>query len=168
VQDDSLVLGKTTRSDIIARLGPPYRESAVIKNEKQIKTASYTRTGEAGDDGIIPSRSEGFYFYDDKLVGYEYTSSWKGDSTDFDKSKVSQIKRGVSTRADVVQLLGPPGGRHIYPLVAKPDEDGVSYLYGQTRNSLFAPITFYQKQLLITFNKQGIVIDMQYAERGQR
>jgi hypothetical protein len=44
----------------------------------------------------------------------------------------------------------------------------VSYLYGQTRSSLFAPITFYQKQLLITFNKQGIVIDMQYAERGQR
>src|SRR5215510_802386 len=37
---ESLVLGKTTYAEINGRLGSPYREATVIKNEKTLRVAS--------------------------------------------------------------------------------------------------------------------------------
>src|SRR5439155_515129 len=75
--DDALVLGQTTRQEILQRLGTPYREGTATKNGKQLKTLSYafaTASGAAVRDGVVPTRGQGFYFLDDKLAGYDFAS----------------------------------------------------------------------------------------------
>jgi len=168
--DDAMILGQTTSDQIAARLGAPYREGVVTKNNQQIKTSSYAYAstgGEAAAAGVTAARSQGFYFFSNKLVGYEFTSSWKEDSTNFDGGKVPQIKKGESTRSDVVRLLGNPGGRYIYPVIPNNDEEAMNYMYNQTSGSAFN-LKFYQKQLVVTFNRQGIVTNVEFAESGQK
>lgn len=170
VPDDAMILGQTSSEQVTARLGAPYQEGVVTKNNQQVKTASYayaSASGEAAAEGVTPARSQGFYFFENKLVGYEFTSSWKEDSTNFDSKKVSQIKKGQSTRSDVVRLLGNPGGRYIYPVIPSNNEEAVSYLYSQTKGSAFN-LKFYQKLLVVTFNKQGVVTNVELTESGQR
>lgn len=170
VTDDTLVLGKTTSEQVIARLGSPYREGVVTKNDQQIKTASYAYAstgGEAVAADITPARSQGFYYFDNRLVGYEFSSSWKSDSTNFDGGKVTQIKKGESTRSDVVRLLGNPGGKYIYPLIPGKDEEAVNYVYNHVTGGAFN-LKFYQKQLVVTFNKQGTVANVEFTESGQK
>ena len=170
VTDDTLVLGQTTYEEVRARLGVPYQEGVIIKNNQQIKVISYAyaSTGGEGDaEGVIAARSQGFCFFNNELVGYEFVSSWKADSTKFESDKVSQIKKGESTRSDVVGLLGNPGGKYIYPMIPSDDEDAVNYFYSQTKGSAFN-LKFYQKQLVVTFNKEGIVTNIEYSESGQK
>ncbi len=169
VADDAVVLGQTTSEQITARLGSPYREGTVTKNDQQIKTSSYAYAsvgGEAAAEGVTAARSQGFYFFNNKVVGYEFTSSWKEDSTNFDSAKVSQINKGESTRSDIVRLFGNPGGKYIYPVIPNSGEDAVNYLYSQTKGSAFN-LKLYQKLLVVTFNKQGIVTNVEFTESGQ-
>jgi len=140
--DDSLVLGQTTQEQIKARLGSPFQEGVVTKNEQQLKTSNYAYAnagGGADADGVIPARSQGFYFFNDKLVGYEFTSSYKED----------------------------PGGKYIYPVIDNNNEQGVNYMYTQTRGSAFS-LKFYQKILVITFDKDDVVTKVDYTESGQK
>jgi outer membrane protein assembly factor BamE (lipoprotein component of BamABCDE complex) len=168
INDDALILGQTTPEQISARLGKPYQEGTAIKHEQQIKSAAYAYAstgGEGAAEGVVAARSQGFYFFNDKLVGYEFISSWKEDSTNFDNSKISQIKKGESTRSDVVRLLGNPGGRAIYPIIPNSNEEAINYVYSQTKGSAFN-LKFYQKQLVVTFNKNGVVTDVEFTESG--
>ncbi len=168
--DDGLVLGQTTRQDILQRLGTPYREGTATKNGKQLKTLSYafgTAAGKPVRDGVIPTRGQGFYFLDDKLAGYDFNSSWKEDQTDFNGAKVSEIKKGVSTRDDVVRMIGRPRGRYGYPLIADQNRQADVYLYAESRGG---PITvkFYQKHLIVTYDERGVVSNVDYQELGQK
>lgn len=170
IADDALVLGQTTEAQVRARLGEPYREGAVTKNNRQMKSLSYAyaNTGaEGAADGVVAARSQGFYFHDGRLVGHEFISSWKEDSTDFDGAKVAQVRKGQSTLQDVQRLFGPPVGRYIHPMVAGADEQAVSYLYSQTTGSAFN-LKFFQKRLLVTANRQGVVTDVEFTESGNR
>lgn len=170
VTDDALVMGQTTYEQVSAKLGQPYQEGTVTKNEHQLKTASYAYAntgGEPDDVDVVPARSQGFYFMNNKLVGYEFTSSWKVDSTNFDTTKIAQIKRGETSRDEVIRLLGKPGGKYVYPVITNRDEDAFNYLHNQTRGSAFN-LKFYQKQLVITFNKQGIVTNVDFTESGTK
>jgi hypothetical protein len=168
--DESLVLGKTTQGQIKAALGKPYRTGVVTKNEKQLTTATYAYAasgGKAAAKGVTPARSQGFYFLDSILVGHEFTSSWQEDSTDFDSAKVAEIKKGKTTRAEVVKLLGNPGGMYIYPLIPNKNEEASTYLYGQTSGTAFN-LKFYQKLLVVSFDPKGIVSNVDYTEAGQK
>ena len=168
--DDGFVLGLTTRQDILQRLGTPYREGTATKNGKQLKTLSYafgTTTGKPARDGVIPTRGQGFYFLDDKLAGYDFNSSWKEDQTDFNGAKVSEIKKGVSTRDDVVRMIGRPGGRYAYPLIADQSRQADVYLYAESRGGPFN-VKFYQKHLVVTYDERGVVTNVDYQELGQK
>ena len=170
VADEDLVLGQTTEAQVRARLGEPYREGAVAKNSQQMKSLSYAyaSTGaEGAADGVVAARSQGFYFHNDRLVGYEFISSWKEDSTDFDGAKVAQIRKGQSTLGDVARLFGRPVGRYVHPMVAGTSEQAVSYLYSQTTGGAFN-LKFFQKRLVVTANRQGVVTEVDYTESGTR
>lgn len=170
VAEDALVLGQTTEAQVRARLGEPYREGVVTKNDRQTKSLSYAyaNTGaEGAGDGVIAARSQGFYFHDGRLVGHEFISSWKEDSTDFDGARAAQVRKGQSTLADVERLFGRPVGRYIHPMVAGADEQAVSYLYSQTTGGAFN-LKFFQKRLLVTANRQGVVTGVEYVESGTR
>lgn len=166
VGDDALILGQTTDQEILGQLGPPYRQGAINKNGRQLKTVTYSYSSAAGKPaaaGVVPARSQGFYFFNSKLVGYEFTSSWEEDSTNFNSGKISQIKRGKSTRDDVVRLLGNPGGKYIYPIVSNSDQEAVNYLYNQVTGNAFN-MKIYNKLLVVTFDKQKVVVDIDYSE----
>lgn len=169
VADDALVLGRTTEAEIKARLGAPYREGTLTKNERQIRTAAYAyaSTGaEGAADGVIAARSQVFFFFNDRLVGHEFTSSWKVDSTNFDGAKAAQIQKGRSTLADVTRLFGQPGGRYVFPMVPGESENAVNYVYSQTTGNAFT-LRFAQKHLVVTFDRQGVVTNVEFTESGQ-
>jgi outer membrane protein assembly factor BamE (lipoprotein component of BamABCDE complex) len=172
MSENALVLGQTSSDQIKASLGSPAQQGVLTKNGQQITTFSYVYAqsigGDAAADDVIPVRNQTFFFFNDKLVGYNFTSSWKNDCTDFDSTRVSAIKKGVSTRSDVVSLFGAPGGKSIYPLVANKGDEGMTYLYFQTTKRKVFIINSYLKTLIVTFDKQGIVTDVSYSESGQK
>jgi hypothetical protein len=147
------------------------REGTITKNSQIIKTSNYAYAnthGEAVAEGVIPTRSQAFYFANNKLVGYDYTSSWKSDSTNFNTTNVVQIKKGSSTHNDVVQLLGKPPGRYMPPMIAGNDgEEAMVYAYTQTSGSI-GSLKTYMKKLVVTLNKQGVVTDVDLVESGQQ
>lgn len=167
---DDLVLGRTSRQEILQRLGSPYREGTLAKNGKQLKTMTYafaTTGGTPVREGVTPARGQGFYFLDDKLAGYDFTSSWKEDQTDFDARKVAEIKKGVSTRADVLRLIGRPGGKYGYPLIASQNGQADVYLYAESKGGP-VNVKFYQKHLVVTYDERGVVSNVEYQELGQK
>ncbi|MBS1155129.1 MAG: hypothetical protein H6R07_1053 [Proteobacteria bacterium] len=168
--DDQLIIGKTTEAELKAKLGAPYREGTVTKNDQQIKTMSYayaSTSGEAAAPGVTAARSQGYYIFKDVLAGHEFTSSWKQDSTDFDESKISQIVKGKSTRKDVTALYGLPNGKYAYPVIPAQGDEAYVYLYSQTSGSAFS-LKFFNKLLVITFGADGIAKNVEFSSSGQK
>ena len=167
--DEGVVIGQTTYSEIVARLGKPYQNGILTKNTRQMKTMSYAFASALGDgdqEYVVPANSQVFYFYEDKLVGYEYASSWKADSTNFESDRISQIRINESTIEDIVSLFGEPRGKYSYPMIASEDGKAVNYFYTQV-TSKFLSIKMLVKKLNITFDKNGKVIDYEFSESRQ-
>jgi len=168
LNQDQFVYGQDSIQTIRSKLGKPYQEGMITKNDKQFKTMSYAYAstgGEAAYKGVVAARSQGFYFYDNKLVGHEFTSSWAVDSTDFDSSKLSEIKKGETTINEAIELLGKPGGEYIFPLTPNESEKAKVYLYNQTKGSAFN-LKFFQKLLVLTYGNSGVVTNVEYTESG--
>ncbi|SRR5713101_1664701 len=129
---ESLELGKTTHETIQNRLGKPYRESTVLKNGERITALTYSYATATPYVEKVPARAMAFYFHKAVLVGYEYTSSFDEDKTDFDDTKVSGVKKGETTQEQIIELFGQPGGRYIFPMIKERDGTGFVYLYTRT------------------------------------
>lgn len=111
---DSLQLGKTTYAEVVGRLGTPYREGTLLKNSQTVKHISYAYSVAGGtplNSGVTPARSQAFYFADLVLVGHEFSSSFREDHTEFAEASVTEIKKGETNEATVIDRLGPPTGR---------------------------------------------------------
>jgi len=168
--DDDFAFGRTSRQEILQRLGTPYREGSLTRNGKQLKTMTYafgTAGGAPAREGVSPERGQGFYFFNDKLAGYDFQSSWKEDQTDFDATRLPAIKKGVSTRDDVVRLIGRARGRYGYPMIPNQNEQADVYLYAETKGGPFN-VKFYQKHLVVTYDERGVVSNVDYQEIGQK
>jgi hypothetical protein len=168
-QPESLALGKTTEAEVRQRFGDPYREGTVIKNGETMKTLSYAYATGASSlaGGVTPSRGQGFYFWNAVLVGHDFTSSFDPDRTDFDATKVQQIKKGETTEAGVVGLLGRPQGVYTYPLIPDKRDRAIVYLYSQTKGSAFN-LKFYRQLLIVTLDGNGLVKDSEFTSSGHR
>lgn len=167
---ETLVLGTTTYAEINTRFGSPYREGSLMKNEKNVRQASYAYATTGGDplvSGVTPARAVAFSFLDQVLVGHEFTSSFRSDHTDFDASRVPQIKKGETTRAQAIALMGPPTGLWIYPMVKGKDDQGLVWIYSQTRASPFS-VSVHQKVLVVTVSAAGVVTEVEFTASGER
>lgn len=170
VPDSALVLGQTNEAEIDARLGKPFQQGSVVKNGKDVTSKSFSYAEAYGNSvkkDIVASRSQTFYFHDRKLVGYSFASTWRADSSDFDETRVSQIEKGKSTYADVVRLLGQPGGRLAYPMTDSPDEHAVTYRFSQV-NGREQKMKVFVKQLVVTLDDKKLVTGVTYSEEGQK
>lgn len=168
VRPDSETLknGQTTYAQVIAKFGEPRQEGSVIKNDKTVKTASYAYASMGGtplNQGVTAARAVGFYFHNDVLVGYEFVSSWAEDHTNFDESRIKDIVKGKTTRAEVIQVMGKPGGYHTFPLIKAPTGEAAVYLYMEVKG--FTP---YRKELRVTFDDAGVVSDVEFASAGRK
>lgn len=169
VDSSALVLGETNYQEVRKSMGKPYQEGNTLSNEKQVKTSTYAYAstgGKSSSKGVTAARSQAFYFYNNLLVGHEYTSSWAVDKTDFDQSKIELIKKGETTIAEVETLLGLPTSEYIYPVIASKEDKAIGYLYSHTKGSAFN-LSFYQENLVITYNKDLIVTDVTFTSSGE-
>lgn len=152
---ESLELGKTTSEAIRGRLGNPFRESTVIKNGENITALVYSYATAEPYVEKIPARAMAFYFSKGVLVGYEYTSSFDEDKTDFDDTKVSEIKKGETTAERIIELFGQAGGRYIFPMIAERDGTGLVYLYTRTDKNPMGGLKGTRTKLLIVVLDPG-------------
>ena len=151
--------GETTYTQAAQKLGKPFREGTMQKNDQLIKTLSYAYASAGGKplhDGAIAARALGLYFYNDVLVGHEFVSSWAEDNTDFDESKVDKIVKGKTTQAELQQVLGKPSGYYIYPMIKSKEGDAAVYVYSDVQGSMFNRKVF-RKTLAVTFDNKGVV-----------
>jgi hypothetical protein len=161
-----VALGKTTAADIVARFGAPQQRGRAVKDGVEVISLSYSHAdpgAQSAAPGVPAAKTMAFYFAGDRLVGYEALSTFKADSSDFDDTRVSDIRRGLTTEAQVRDLVGRPSGMYIYPLTRAPDERDIVYVYGQKKG----PAPLARKQLLVTVDARGIVRDVQYEKTGE-
>lgn len=164
IPDDSMVLGTTTIEDIVSRYGTMELKD-VQKDNMTLKHGSYSLTKASAGAELIPQKRQTFWFYEGRLVGYSYSNSFPGDSTDFDAELRFQIKEKESTIGDVVRVFGPPHGKSIYPVAGDVDSTVMEYRYFQAKQN---PTRFHTKTLQFTTNDQGIVIKTSYTETGDK
>lgn len=166
----ALEVGKSTSSDVTRIMGAPLQTGELLKNNEKIRTVRYAYAEGAGTGrypGVVPARALVFSTFSDLLVGQEFVSSFPEDATEFDETKVSAIVKGKSTRAEVLALLGRPNGEAIYPLIKSKAETGVVYSYSHAKGSVFN-MKFYSKALIISFDANGVVTDLDYASSGEK
>ena len=164
-QPESLSLKRTTYQEIIDQFGKPYREGTKLTNESMIKTITYAYSSVGGTalyKGVTPARAIAFHFLDDLLVGYEFTSSFKKDNSDFDDSKIALIKKGKTTHDQVVSLLGEPEGIYVYPLIEDRENKAMVYMYNH-----FKRYNVYQKVLIVSM-KADTVADVDFTTSGNK
>jgi len=133
--EDKLVMGKSDKKQIITMMGEPTGRGEKVMNGATIDIINYAYASvgaEAVYDGVTAARSMGFMFYKDKLVGKEFTSSFKTDNTAFDIGKAKSVKKGMK-ESEVITLLGKPGGEYRYPVMEDKNGRSMVYLFTQTK-----------------------------------
>ena len=157
----TLQLGKTTEREIRERFGEPRREGSLIRNEKRVKTLSYSYAEAAPYVEKVSARAATFSLYEGTLVGHDYSSSFSDDKTNFEDSSVDRIKNGKTTSAQVIDLLGTPTGEFIYPLAKLQDGRAYVYSYSRTDKGPFgSSLRIQQKTLVVNIDASGLVVDV--------
>jgi hypothetical protein len=168
---ETVKLGQTTYAQVIQQMGEPRKTGEVLKNEKNVKSATYVYAstgGEPLEEGVIPARALAYYFHNDILVGQEFLSSFKSDNSNFDESKLPELSKGKTTRAEVVQLLGRPTATFIYPMVKQTSGEAFGYTYNTTRGGPFSGFKIFTKVLRISFDEKGTISDVDYTASGNK
>lgn len=163
---DTFQLGRTTYAQVLERYGDPYRTGTALRNGETVKTVMYSYATATPYVDDVPVRTARFYFLQDTLAGYDFTSSFREDKTAFDSAKVQQIRRGETTRQQVVDLLGQPGGLYNYPVIKGKDDTALVYHFVDTNRTPFVPgsLRVKSKMLVISVDSRGVVTDVDYAE----
>lgn len=165
----SFQLGQTSEKEVRARYGNPRGETTLVKNDKTIKVLSYAHPEAAPYVEKIPVRAMTYSFHEGKLVGFDYSSSFSSDKTDFDEALVSQIVQGKTMQDPVMALLGKPTGMFIQPLVKDPGRHAYVYSYSRTDEDPFA--THFRrrtKTLVVTFDDKGAVVEKSLSTGGTK
>ncbi len=163
---EAFKLGKTTYSQVVQQLGGAGKEDTLLKNDKNIKRIGYvyaSATGEPLEEGVTPVRINSFYFLNDTLVGQTFTSSFKSDNSNFDDTRIAAIVKGKTKRSELIQLIGRPSGLYIPPMVKATTGEAVGYLYTTTRKGAFSGFKHFTKSLLISFNENDEVSNIEFS-----
>ena len=175
----TIELGKATPADIRARHGEPRSERSWARGDldlsKEIGTPFgaprvpgamtelqyyYENRGDTGvTPGVEPSRSVRYWFWNERLVGYQSTSSFKADSTVFDDRKVASIRPWQSLRGDVIAALGEPSGQRVFPLA--PGEDMQVLTWFAFEYDTGARLSRV-RTLHVLVNALGVVVDLRF------
>lgn len=164
-------LGKTSYAQVVQQLGEPSKVGEVLRNERQVKSISYSYAstgGEPLEGGVIPARALAYFFYNDTLVGQEFISSFKSDNSNFDETKIAAVRKGQTTRAETIQLMGKPSAAYVPPMVKETAGEAIGYAYVATRGGVFSGFRIFAKVLKISFDDRDLVSDVEYASSGNK
>jgi hypothetical protein len=168
---DSFVLGQTTYAQVVQRMGEPRSSADSLHNGKNVRSIGYVyanRSGEPLEEGVNSARGMTYFFYDDVLVGQQFISSFKSDNSNFDETQVERIKKGLTSRAEVIQLLGPPTASFIPPMVKETSGEAIGYTYQAIRGGLFSGFKIDAKVLRISFDDKGMASEIDFTSRGSK
>ncbi len=160
---EKLTLGKSTSADITGLVGSPTAQDAnVVMNGEKAKVLTYYYNDGAKFWGlIIPQRTLTYTIYNDTMVGEVFNSTMEGESTEFEGKKASSIQKGISTKSDVIALLGKPSGEVLYPVIKDKNGRGMVYAYSYARFA--GMLTSYNNYLLVvSIDDKNIVTDVSY------
>lgn len=166
-EPNAITLGKSTPDQVIkATKGNPIHQNNVSINNEKINLVTYQFMEGAKFYGMVmPRRSLTFSFFNDVLIGEELNSTYDGEKTEFDTTKVAQIQKG-QTQDQVIGILGKPSGKVLYPIVTDKSGYGLVYAYAYAR---FAP--FYSPSfsylLVVSFDSNNVVTAISYKENGK-
>lgn len=166
----ALTLGQSTLAQVTQVMGTPTQTGETARNGTKFKISRYAYAEGAGTGkypGVVPARAMSFMTHDDVLVADEFVSSFPEDATDFDDTKVTAIVKGKTTRQEVQALLGAPNGRAIHPYVKNPGEVASVYSYSQAKGNVFN-MKFYAKSLIVSYDANGVVTDVEYTSSGEK
>jgi hypothetical protein len=153
-------LGKTTEQEIRQRFGQPDGQATGQVGDQTVLVLQYTHVETVGDQ--VAARAMVYTFNGGRLVGFDYSSSFAADRTTFDEAAAKQIKRGQTTRAETLRLLGAPTGQFIYPsaYVPVPGRRADVYSYTRTeRTSAGATLDQVSRVLALVFDERGVVVE---------
>jgi outer membrane protein assembly factor BamE (lipoprotein component of BamABCDE complex) len=157
---DTLTLGKTTRQEIVTRMGSPVEQGTVSRTGVVLQSIQYHQWSSTGYE-----RGQMFFLRDDILVGHSYSSTETNDSTNFDATRVNLIRKGETTEREVITLLGPPSGAFIYPFIKGRDDHALGWYYAPPyRRS--DPGARVLKIVIISFDPNGAVTDLDVRVQG--
>lgn len=112
--------------------------------------------------------SNALLFLDDILVGYHYASTRSVDKTDFDDAKAYQLKKGQTTRSQVIELLGKPSGMYIYPMINSKTDIALVYFYVGVKVGMNQRVKATVKRLVVSFDAQDLVTEAEFGPGGAR
>jgi hypothetical protein len=92
------------------------------------------------------------------LVGHVFSSTLPEESTDFDASLVNRIRKGETTEADAIRLLGTPSGRFIYPFIKDREARGLGWVYTPPYRHEASRM---RKVVVVSVDANGIVADVE-------
>ena len=156
----SLVLGQTTEQQARERFGDPARQSTSQVAEKVVTSFHYSHAEPRST--LVPSRAMVLSFHEGTLVGFDFTSSFTVDDTNFAEAPAREIKRGVTTRAEVHRLVGRPAGEFVFPSPAVRVAGQRADIYNSSRTTRIAEsgtLETTTKYLLVTFDERDVVIE---------
>jgi hypothetical protein len=169
--NDEMTLGQMTPTEAFKRFGEPFRKSVVASSGGNLNVQTTDERPAslrpAAVEGVTQvwtyiytvssgSRSMLLTFWNDRLVFYNFASNFSDQSTNFEEGKVSEIRRGSTTYADVVALLGKPSGQGVFPVVATRGHRLVVYQSGKS-NSQTRTMAF--KRLELAVDARDVVVD---------
>ncbi|HZM35201.1 MAG TPA: hypothetical protein VFC18_11990 [Burkholderiales bacterium] len=169
-EPETLQNGETTYAQVVQRMGEPRSRGQVLKNNKQVTTASYSYAeagGKSVSDEVIASKTQMFFFADERLVGHAFASTWAEDHTRFDDTKLSQIAKGRTTKEEVIALLGKPSGYYRYPMIDAATGEALVYVYAQVAKKGLMSIGISNKEAVITLDERGVVSDVKFESTSQ-
>jgi hypothetical protein len=158
-----LVLGTTSQEAVVKQYGQPVEVLDLDIAGHKVEMLSYTafREGESAVDGAAAARVAYFYFTDEKLIGYEFSSADKHDATYFKRSQAERVKQGM-TRDELVKVMGQPSGMYRYPLIPEKDADGLVYFFFEDRN-----FHFHKRMLLAVADPMGNIVRTSFKVEGE-
>jgi hypothetical protein len=162
--DSQLVLGSTTKNQIVALMGEPNGKGQKVSNGENLDIVAYAYAqagGVAAFEGVTPARSVSFLFHNNVLVGKEFTSSFKTDSTYFALDRAKSIRQGM-TEQEVVALVGKAGGEYRYPVIASKDGRALVYTFTQTKG-----FKSQQSILIVELDRNGRVHKSEFNQIGE-
>jgi hypothetical protein len=156
----SFALGTTTEQEIRQRFGQPDGQATGQVGDQPVLVLRYTHTELVADQ--VAARAMVYMFNRERLVGFDYSSSFAADETIFDEAAVKRIKRGETTRAQTLGLLGAPTGQFIYPsaYAAVPGRHTDIYSYSRTeRTASGVTLDQVSRVLALVFHERDVVVE---------
>jgi hypothetical protein len=164
-------IGRNSYEETLERYNEPQSRVTRLHNGMTIESLIYAFGSQvssaAHNTNVVLTRGTIFHFHDGSLVGYEFTSSWEVDHSDFDELRVPQIVGGKSQRADVIELFGDPTGYYGFPMTDEKDTNALVYRYNEIQQGGGRTSSF-EKLLIVTLDATGTVSDVDLKATSSR